>query len=166
MKIGLLSDTHNFLDPKLFQYLAPCDEVWHAGDIGNYELLESLQNFRPTTAVFGNIDSAEVRSATQEEVWMKREGKTIFMTHIAGKPPGYNKRIKEVTRSRKPDLLIAGHSHILKVEMDKKNNWLFMNPGAAGKHGFHKVKTLLRFDILDGTFQNLEVVELGPRAKG
>lgn len=165
MKIGLISDTHGYLDDKVFKYFEPCDEIWHAGDIGTLSLYDELNAFRPTFAVFGNIDGHEVRAVTSETLWLRRQGKTVLMTHIAGKPPNYNKVAKRLILQKKPDIFICGHSHILKVEMDKKNNVLFMNPGAAGKHGFHKMKTLLRFDLLEGEIKNLEVIELGPRAK-
>ena len=166
MKIGLISDTHSFLDPKVFEYFEPCDEIWHAGDIGTIELYDELNEFRPTHAVWGNIDGHKIREAVPEDLLFGRSGKTFLMTHIAGKPPSYNKRVRQLLDQHQPDVLICGHSHILKVEMDKKRNVLFMNPGAAGRHGFHKVKTLLRFDVVQGTLKNLEVIELGPRAKG
>ena len=165
MKIGLISDTHGFLDPKVFSYFEHCDEIWHAGDIGTLELLDELNDFKPTHAVWGNIDGHKIREATPEDLLLRRSGKVFLMTHIAGKPPSYNKRVRDLLDQHQPDVLICGHSHILKVEMDKKRNVLFMNPGAAGRHGFHKVKTLLRFDVADNTLKNLEVVELGPRAR-
>lgn len=165
MRIGLISDTHDHLDKSVFKYFDQCDEIWHAGDIGSLSLLEELENFKPTVAVFGNIDDATVRSACPEDQIFEREGKKILMTHIAAKPPRYNTRVKSLIKFNQPNLLICGHSHILKVEPDRTNNLLFMNPGAAGIHGFHKVKTLLRFDIQEGKVLNLEVVELGLRGK-
>ncbi|WP_421870894.1 metallophosphoesterase family protein [Marinoscillum sp.] len=163
MKIGLISDTHSYLDPKVFDYFQQVDEIWHAGDIGTLALLEQLEAFKPTVAVFGNIDGHEVREATPEDQIFVREGVKVLMTHIAAKPPRYNPRVQKLIQAHQPNLLICGHSHILKVQPDPANNLLFMNPGAAGIHGFHQVKTLLRFDLVSGKPKNLEVVELGKR---
>ena len=165
MKIGVISDTHGYLDPKVFSYFDKCDEIWHAGDLGTIELLDQLNEFRPTYAVWGNIDGGKLRVECKEGEIFEREGVRILLTHIAAKPPKYNKKVLEYVKEYQPKLLVCGHSHILKVMPDKVNNLLFMNPGAAGKHGFHKIKTLLRFDLEDGEIKNLEVVELGPRAK-
>ncbi|MEQ8580771.1 MAG: metallophosphoesterase family protein [Marinoscillum sp.] len=165
MRIGIISDTHSYLDPSVFKYFSQCDELWHAGDIGTLDALQQLEAFRPTMAVFGNIDGHEVRAASPEDLVFVREGKIILMTHIAGSPPRYNPRVRELIRTHQPDVLVCGHSHILKVQPDKANNLLFINPGAAGKHGFHKIKTLLRLEIQEGKIQNLEVVELGPRGQ-
>ncbi len=165
MKIGLISDTHGYLDPKVFTYFKKVDEVWHAGDIGTMEVLDALRAFKPTVAVWGNIDGGKLRVECKEGEIFEREGVRILLTHIAAKPPKYNKKVLEYVKEYQPKLLVCGHSHILKVMPDKVNNLLFMNPGAAGKHGFHKIKTLLRFDLEDGEIKNLEVVELGPRAK-
>lgn len=164
MKIGLISDTHGFLDPKVFKYFEHVDEIWHAGDIGTEDVLKQLQDFKPTVAVWGNIDGGKLRQECKEGEVFEREGVRVLITHIANKPPKYNKKVLEYVKYYKPKLLICGHSHILQVMPDKKNNLLFMNPGAAGKHGFHKVKTLLRFDLEKGEIKNLEVVEMGPRA--
>ncbi len=163
MKIGLLSDTHGFLDEKIFSYFAHVDEIWHAGDIGAISLLHELNNFKPTVAVYGNIDDTEMQSAAPENHLLEREGLKILMTHIAGKPPTYNQRVKKLINEYEPGLLICGHSHILKVQADPVHHLLYMNPGAAGIHGFHQVKTLLRFDIEAGKPKNLEVIELGKR---
>ncbi|WP_420315958.1 metallophosphoesterase family protein [Ekhidna sp.] len=165
MKIGLLSDTHGFLDEGVFKHLKNVDEIWHAGDIGTVEVLEKLQKFKPTIAVWGNIDGGKLRQECKEGEIFEREGVRVLITHIAGKPPKYNAKVLGYVKQYKPKLLVCGHSHILKVMPDKANNLLFMNPGAAGKHGFHKVKTLLRFDLEDGEIKNLEVVEMGPRAR-
>lgn len=164
MKIGLISDTHGYLDPKVFKYFEEVNEIWHAGDIGTEEVLKQLQDFKPTVAVWGNIDGGKLRVECKEGEVFEREGVRVLLTHIANKPPKYNKKVLEYVTYYKPKLLVCGHSHILKVMPDKKNNLLFMNPGAAGKHGFHKIKTLLRFDLEKGEIKNLEVVELGPRA--
>lgn len=165
MKIGLLSDTHSYLDPKVFKYFENVDEVWHAGDIGTMEVLEELKGFKPTIAVWGNIDGGKLRQECKEGEIFEREGVRVLLTHIAAKPPKYNKTVLAYVKQYQPKLLVCGHSHILKVMPDKVNNLLFMNPGAAGKHGFHKVKTLLRFDLLSGEIKNLEVIEMGPRAQ-
>ncbi|MFY0598802.1 MAG: metallophosphoesterase family protein [Cyclobacteriaceae bacterium] len=165
MKIGLISDTHYHLDETVFKHFESCDEIWHAGDIGSLELLEQLEAFKPTMAVWGNIDSHEVRAATTEGHVFEREGVRILMTHIAGKPPRYNKQVLPLVKKHKPRLLVCGHSHILKVTPDKTNNLIYINPGAAGIHGFHKVKTIMRFDLRDGKIENMEVIELGLRGK-
>lgn len=165
MQIGILSDTHNHLDPSVFTYFDTCDEIWHAGDIGNLELLEKLDAFKPTVAVYGNVDDHKIRASAPENQIFERNGLKILMTHIAGKPPGYNTRVKKLIRQVKPHLLICGHSHILRVERDHTHRLLYVNPGAAGIHGFHKVKTLLRMKIQEGKAQDLEVIELGPRAR-
>ena len=165
MKIGLLSDTHGYLDPKVFKYFEGVDEIWHAGDVGTPEVLEELRNFKPTIAVQGNIDGDKLRQECKESEIFEREGMHVIITHIAAKPPKYNQKVLSCIKQYKPKLLVCGHSHILKVMPDKINNLLFMNPGAAGKHGFHKVKTLLRFDLEKGEIKNLEVVELGLRTR-
>ncbi|MEO9484179.1 MAG: metallophosphoesterase family protein [Ekhidna sp.] len=165
MKIGLLSDTHGYLDPKIFKYFEGVDEIWHAGDIGTMDVLEELKKFKPTIAVWGNIDGGALRQECQEGEVFERSGVRILITHIANKPPKYNKKVLSYVKKYHPKLLVCGHSHILKVMPDKVNNLLFMNPGAAGKHGFHKIKTLLRFDLVNGEIKNLEVIEMGPRAK-
>ena len=164
-KIGLLSDTHGYLDPKVFHYFQDCDEIWHAGDIGTLELLEALEAFKPTRAVYGNIDGAEIRTAAPENLIWDCEGLIVFMTHIGGYPGRYNARVREILDREKPGLYICGHSHILKIMPDKKRSLLHINPGAAGKHGFHKVKTLTRFTVADGRIDGLEVIELGLRGK-
>lgn len=164
MKIGLLSDTHSHLDERVFHHFKDCDEIWHAGDIGSIDVLQKLQQFKPTRAVFGNIDSAEIRRATAEDLWFSCENLNVWITHIGGYPPKYNRRTKEILKSKTPDLFICGHSHILKIIKDPVNNLLHINPGAAGVHGFHQIKTLIRFDVEDGKIKNLQVIELGKRA--
>ncbi len=164
MKIGLISDTHGYLDAKVFEYFKECDEIWHAGDIGTMEVLEKLEQFKPTRAVFGNIDGHTIRAATTEDLWFKCENLTVWITHIGGYPPKYNKRTNAHIKNRTPDLFICGHSHILKIMRDQKNGLLHINPGAAGVQGFHKVKTLVRFDIEGKDIKNLQVIELGGRA--
>ena len=163
MKIGLISDTHSFLDEAVFTYFKDVDELWHAGDIGSPNVLSKLEGFKPTLAVFGNIDDRDLQSRIKENVVIEREGVQILITHIAGKPPSYNTKVKNLIKQHNPTLLVCGHSHILKVMYDKENALLFMNPGAAGKQGFHQMRTIMRFDLINGRIENLEVVELGKR---
>ncbi|XOV90853.1 MAG: metallophosphoesterase family protein [Bacteroidota bacterium] len=165
MKIGLISDTHSNLDENVFQYFSSCDEIWHAGDIGNIDILENLESFKPTVAVWGNIDDHKVRAATKEYQLLEREQKKTLIIHIAGKPPRYNTQVRTLIKKYQPDILVCGHSHLLKIEKDSVNNLLFINPGAAGIHGFHRVKTLVRFDLFQGAISNMEVIELGKRGK-
>ncbi len=164
MKIGLLSDTHSYLDPKVFDYFKECDEIWHGGDIGDASVINDLEKFKPLRAVFGNIDDQEMQVRFPEDVWFNCEGLTIWMTHIGGAPPNYNPRIKKVLKERIPDVFICGHSHILRIKKDPNyKNMLYLNPGAAGNHGFHHVKTLVRFEIVGKEIKNMEVIELGKR---
>ena len=164
-KIGLLSDTHGFLDQKLFDLFSACDEVWHAGDIGDIEVSDALEKFKPLRAVYGNIDGKVVRSAFPEEIIFLCEEVKIFLIHIGGYPENYFPGIKEKLSEHKPNLFICGHSHILKVIRDEKYNLLHINPGAAGKHGMHKIRTAIRFEISGDKIKNLEVIELGERGK-
>ena len=164
MKIGLLSDTHGYLDPKVFEHFNDCDEVWHAGDIGDSHVADELKKYKPFRAVHGNIDNRTVCERYPEDQWVECEGLTIWMTHIGGTPPNYNTRVKKILVEKKPDLFICGHSHILKVGRDvNHNNMLYINPGAAGHQGFHSVRTLIRFEIETGKVKNMEVIELGKR---
>lgn len=163
MKIGLLSDTHSFLDPKVFDYFQACDEIWHGGDFG-IGVLEQLESFKPVRAVFGNIDDLELRTRLPEDLWFTCEGLSVFMTHIGGAPPNYNPRVKKILSARIPDIFICGHSHILRIKKDASyKKMLYLNPGAAGNHGFHSVKTLVRFEISGTEIKNMEVIELGKR---
>ena len=163
-RIALLSDTHGYLDPKLKKYLSVCDEIWHAGDIGTLTVTDKLESWKPLRAVYGNIDGAEVRVVHPENQIFELEGVKVLITHIGGYPGRYNARVRDLIIQEKPKLYICGHSHILKVMFDKKHDCLHMNPGAAGNHGFHKVKTLLRFTLDNGNIKDLEVVELGSRS--
>lgn len=163
MKIGLLSDTHSFLDKNIFKYFENCDEIWHAGDIGDMSVIEKLEEFRPLRAVFGNIDDTPMRIKFPEDDRFICEGMDIWLTHIGGYPGRYDRRVRTAINANPPDVFICGHSHILKVMPDKKNGLLHINPGACGFHGFHKVRTIIRFDIENGRIDNLEVVELGLR---
>ncbi|MBI9034087.1 MAG: metallophosphoesterase family protein [Bacteroidales bacterium] len=158
--IGLISDTHNFIHPKTYNFFKEVDEIWHAGDIGSMEVIDALLKFKPLRAVFGNIDSHDIRSEFPEDnVFMCEEAK-IFMTHIGGYPNRYQAHAKSIIIQQKPDLFISGHSHILKVMHDPKYNLLHINPGAAGKSGFHKVITLVRFRVEGKTFKDLEILEI------
>ncbi|GAA0893094.1 metallophosphoesterase family protein [Fulvivirga kasyanovii] len=166
MKIGLLSDTHGHLDPKVFKYFEACDEIWHAGDIGS-GVLEQLVDFKPTRAVYGNIDGHDVRVVCPEHYKFRCEGLKVWMTHIGGYPPRYNPKIKRGLQLSHPDIFICGHSHILRIMRDPKiNNLLYINPGAAGIHGFHKVKTLVRFEVVGKEVKDMQVIEIGSRAGG
>jgi putative phosphoesterase len=163
MRIGLLSDTHSYLDEKIFHHFAECDEIWHAGDIGTVELADKLEAFKPLRAVYGNIDGQQLQLRYPEHQRFVCEGIDVWMTHIGGYPGRYPAAIKDMMRKNPPKLFITGHSHILKVLPDKQFNLLHMNPGACGREGWHQMKTLLRFTIEAGKIDNLEVVELGLR---
>lgn len=160
-KIGLLSDTHNWWDDKFQQYFAECDEIWHAGDIGTIELALKFEALgKPFRAVYGNIDDSKVRAAYPETLRFTLEGVDVFIIHIGGYPGKYDRKVQSILLMNPPKLFITGHSHILKVMFDKKMNGLFVNPGAAGKYGFHKVRTLVRFVLDAGNISDLEVIEL------
>ena len=163
MKIGLLSDTHGYLDPKIFDYFKECDEIWHAGDIGNMDIVEQLEAFKPFKAVYGNIDNRVIRASFPLNFRWDCEGMDIWMTHIGGYPGRYSKRVREILNENPPRLFICGHSHILKVMPDKKYNLLHINPGACGNYGFHKVRTIVRFSLNEGNIADFEVIELGKR---
>lgn len=165
MKIGLLSDTHSYLDPKVFDYFEAVDEIWHAGDIGEFDVVDKLQAFKPFRAVYGNIDDQKVRLAFPENELFTVAGLKVFMTHIGGYPGRYNARVRQLLDEHQPGLYICGHSHILKVMPDQKRDLLHINPGACGQHGFHKVRTIIRFDINEGRVGDLEVIELGLRGR-
>lgn len=164
-KILLLSDTHSFIDDGILKYAKKADEIWHAGDIGNIDVYDKLEKITKTRAVYGNIDDYVIRSAIKEVNTFICEKVKVSMIHIAGKPPYYNRKSKLIIQQEKPKIFICGHSHILKVEFDKVNNVLFMNPGAAGRHGFHKKRTMIRFEINDEKIENMEIIELGNRSK-
>jgi putative phosphoesterase len=162
--IGLLSDTHSYLDERVFDHFANCDEIWHAGDIGSVRIVEQLREFKPTRIVFGNIDTPEVRAITEENLHFELEGFRVWITHIGGAPTRYNPQVMPTLRSNTPDIFVCGHSHILRVMRDKPlNNMLYINPGAAGREGFHKFRTLLRFNLHEGLISQMEAIELGKR---
>ncbi len=164
-KIALLSDTHGHLDDSIFKYFDDRDEIWHGGDFGTMEVVEKLKACKPLKGVYGNIDGAGIRAKYPEDLWLEVEGMKILITHIAGSPGNYNPRVRKLLLEKKPAVLICGHSHILKVMRDPAHNVMYLNPGAAGNEGFHKVKTLLRFSIEKGILKDLEVVELGKRGQ-
>lgn len=163
IKIGLISDSHGFIEQKVIDRLQEVDEIWHAGDIGDLRVLENLPYNKVKRIVTGNIDDHIARQAYPEEIWFELEGLQIGIIHIAGKPPRYTKGIKEKIKKNKTELLVCGHSHICKVEFDKSLNCLYMNPGAIGQQGFHIMRTMLLFEIHNAKVQNLRVVELGKR---
>lgn len=158
--IGIISDTHGFLHPRIFDFFDSCDEIWHAGDIGSTEVIERLQEFKPLRAVWGNIDDYKTRLHLREVLFFELEQLKIVMMHIAGKPGKYSALAKEAIKSHRPDLLVAGHSHILQVKYDDKEKLLFINPGAAGIHGFHEKITMLRLVLDQGQIRDLEVLEI------
>jgi putative phosphoesterase len=162
-RIGLISDTHSYLDEAVFKHFADRDEIWHAGDFGTLELADQLAAFKPLKGVYGNIDGKDVRLVYPEHLRFKCEQVDVWMTHIGGYPDRYSANVKPEIYTNPPQLFITGHSHILKVIFDKKINCLHLNPGAAGKQGWHKVRTLMKFDINGNKIENLNVVELSGR---
>lgn len=164
-KIGLLSDTHGFLDPKVLKHFAGVDEIWHAGDIGSLEVIDQLRQFKPLRIVHGNIDDHQIRQEAKLSEVFTIEKIKVAMTHIAGKPGKYVKDAFDLIEQEKPDLFVCGHSHILLVQQDPRFKMLWLNPGACGIKGFHKVRTLLRFGIDDGKVVQMEAIELGSRSQ-
>jgi putative phosphoesterase len=158
-KILLLSDTHSYIGDDILKYVQQADEVWHAGDIGDLSVTDAIKAIKPLKAVYGNIDNAEARAEFPLHNRFFCEDVDVWITHIGGYPNRYNINIRSEIQSNPPDLFICGHSHILKVMPDKKLNLIHMNPGAIGKHGFHKARTMLRFEINGKQIQNLEVIE-------
>lgn len=162
-KIGLLSDTHSYLDPKILEYFKDVDEIWHAGDVGSIEVVDQLKAFKPVRGVYGNIDDHVIRLEWPEFNRFYCEDLEVLITHIGGKPGNYSKPAFEELEKRSPKLFICGHSHILLVKMDPRYKMLWMNPGACGFKGFHQVKTILRFSVSGDKIHDLEVIELGKR---
>ena len=158
-RILLLSDTHSYIDDAVLKHVKNADEVWHAGDIGDLIVTDTIKKIKPLRAVFGNIDNTEARMEFPEINRFMCEGVDVFITHIGGYPGRYHPKVRPLLNAKPPKLFICGHSHILKVIPDKKLNLLHMNPGAIGKHGFHKVRTMLRFTIDKTKIDNLEVIE-------
>lgn len=163
LKVALLSDTHGHLDDAIFKYFDDCDEIWHAGDFGTIEVAQKLAALKPLRGVYGNIDGTSIREKFSENLFLEIENMRVLITHIAGSPGKFAPRVRKLIAERNPQLLICGHSHILKVMRAPEFDLMYMNPGAAGNEGFHKMKTLLRFTIDSGSLKNLQVVELGKR---
>ena len=161
-RIGLISDTHGYLDERVFEYFKDCEEVWHAGDFGE-GVVEKLKELKSLKAVFGNIDDQKIRSEFPEQLVFNCEQVKIMMRHIGGSPPKYNPETRKELAVHRPKLFISGHSHILKVIYDDKIDCLHVNPGAAGKQGWHKIRTIIRFVIDGSDFKNCEIIELGKR---
>jgi len=159
-KIGLISDTHNFLDESIFEHFKNCDEIWHAGDFGTSAISDAIKKFKPLRGVYGNIDGYDIRSVYPEQLVFMCEKAKVMIRHIGGYPPRYNPETKKEILIHKPQLFISGHSHILKIMYDDKLNCLHINPGAAGKQGWHKVRTLIRFSIDKKDIKDCEVIEL------
>ncbi len=164
-KIGLLSDTHGTVHPRISDFFADCDEIWHAGDIGNETVVEELEAIKPLRAVYGNIDGNALRKDFPEYALFEIEGLRVLMIHIGGYPGHYSKRAKDLINKYRPGLFISGHSHILKVMPDSKFHLLHINPGAAGASGFHKNTTMVRFSISQGKVQDLDVLDIDRNKK-
>lgn len=162
-KILLLSDTHSHIDDTILKYVNQADEVWHAGDIGDLKVMDTLKSLKPLQAVYGNIDNDKARNEFPLHNRFMCEEVDVWITHIGGYPSKYNQAIRNEIQTNPPQLFICGHSHILKVQFDKKLNLLHMNPGACGIYGFHRVRTMLRFEIDGDKIQNLEIIELGKK---
>lgn len=163
-KVLVISDTHNYIDDRIIKYASEADYVIHAGDIGTFDVIRKLKSVSKVLFVYGNIDGNEIRSESNKFEFFKLNNLKILLTHISGKTPKYNKETLIKIKEHKPDLLIAGHSHILKIQYDKINQLIFLNPGAAGRHGFHIKRTMLRFEIKLNKIENLEIIELGSRS--
>ncbi|NME68386.1 metallophosphoesterase family protein [Flammeovirga aprica] len=164
-EIGIISDTHSYIDEHILKNLEGCDEIWHAGDIGEQHVMDELEKVAPTKAVYGNIDDGSLRATYPEEAIFEVDGVKVYIIHIGGYPPKYTAKLKKRLKELQPDLFICGHSHILKVIPDQERKLLHINPGAAGRHGFHRMRTLIRLRIDEGKPKDLKVVELGLRAK-
>ncbi|HVU53427.1 MAG TPA: metallophosphoesterase family protein [Puia sp.] len=163
LRIGLISDTHHFLDENIFRHFDACDEIWHAGDFGTARLAQRLSSFKPLRGVYGNIDGQDIRSLYPERSRWTSEEVDVYMTHIGGYPPRYNPTVKKELTANPPGLFICGHSHILKIMYDDKLKCLHMNPGAAGNQGWHNIRTIVRFTIDGKNMRDCEVIELGRR---
>jgi len=162
--IGILSDTHGYLDPAIFDFFSTCDEIWHAGDFGP-AVAEQLIKFKPLKGVYGNIDGEEIRKNFTKNLIFQSEGIKVFITHIGGYPGRYESGIRAELQTMQPQLFVTGHSHILKILRDPAlNNLLCINPGAAGRAGFHMVRTVVRLKINDNRIFDVEAIELGKRA--
>lgn len=165
MRIGILSDTHGWIDPAVYEHFAGVDEIWHAGDLGSEDVITRLESFKPLRAVWGNIDGSDVRKATREYHFFSVGSKKVLLIHIGGYPGHYSPRALELIREFKPDIFVCGHSHIVKVIYDKANKMLCINPGSAGRTGIHRVMTLLRLSIDGNNISDMEVIEFGKRGR-
>ena len=165
LRILLLSDTHSYVDDSILSHAANADEIWHAGDFGNMEIVEQLRKVKPLRGVWGNIDGREIRTEFPLDNRFTIEGLNVWMTHIGGYPGHYERRVRTLLTTHRPGLFICGHSHILRVMRDPKFDMLCMNPGAAGISGFHKMRTMLRFEIHNSAIGRVEAIELGLRGK-
>lgn len=163
IRIGLISDTHGYMDDRILDYFKNCGEIWHAGDIGTIAVSEKLSELGRFRAVHGNIDDSILRSKYPESQIFSAEGMKIWITHIGGLPPKYNRKIISGIQEYDPDLFICGHSHIARVIPDRERNLIYLNPGAAGQQGFHKTRTIMRFSIDEDKIRDLQVIELGKR---
>ena len=163
-KVLVISDTHSYIDDRIIKYASETDYVIHAGDIGSFDVIRKLKSVSEVLFVYGNIDGNDIRSESNRFEFFKIDDLKILLTHISGKTPKYNKETLIKNKEHSPDLLIAGHSHILKIQYDKINKLVFLNPGAAGKYGFHLKRTMLRFEIKLNKIENLEIIELGSRS--
>lgn len=164
--IGLLSDTHSHWDDRMTHHLADCHEIWHAGDVGDLTVLDAMGQLNAhVRVVFGNIDDHRIRAETNETLHWEIQGLRFCMTHIGGRPGRYAKGIRSLLNETRPDVFICGHSHLLKVQRDPSFDGLYINPGAAGIHGFHRKRTLIKFSIVESQLTQMRVVELGNRAK-
>ncbi len=163
MQIGLISDTHGHIDDRILHHFSECDEIWHAGDIGDFKVTDALAQVAPLVAVYGNIDDHLMRRDFPENQWLDRGGCRVWMTHIGGRPGRYASGIRAGLQAHRPDIFICGHSHLLMVKKDPSWGGLYINPGAAGRQGFHRVRTMMRFELNDGSVLNPEVIELGTR---
>lgn len=163
-KILLLSDSHSYIDDQILKFVQQADEVWHAGDIGHLMVTDTIKKYKPLRAVYGNIDDKNARAEFPLDNKFTVENVSVWITHIGGYPTKYKPRVREELKRKAPKLFICGHSHILKVQFDKKYNVLHLNPGACGKHGFHKVRTMIRFELNNGNIENMEIIELAKRS--
>ena len=166
MKIAILSDTHSWLDDRILEYLKNADEIWHAGDIGSIDVIDKLEKLPgKLRAVSGNIDDHQIQLSAPEIQAFTVDNNKVLITHIAGNPPKYNKEVRQLLHNHHPDILVCGHSHILKVMHDKRSDLLFINPGSCSHHGFHKMRTLIQFQIINGKPQKMIAIELGKRGR-
>ena len=164
-KILVLSDTHSYIDDRIEEHAKNSDEVWHAGDFGSLEVLRKLEKISFFRGVYGNIDNQLIRKSLSEFKIFEVEKIKVLLIHIAGNSKNLSSKVEELINFHKPNILVCGHSHILKIKYLKSKNILYLNPGAAGKHGFHKIRTMIKFDIIDQMLENMNIIELGKRSK-